>query len=414
MHFIIRYVMEKIKILKKHLTDYPLPIKIHNKIIRKTSWFDAPEAPTSNISDTAQTILRCKKVDIILSPTQKEIVDTWFDIYKSTYNQAVKFLRNNPTKSKTNFIRLRASVKSEFTSAFIKRMEDSCIHVHTVDNAIHDVAKAYDSAFGLAKITKKRFRIRYKRDNSQDTILLEASCFSRNKNSFSSKVGIVESSLPIMGIKHGCRLQKNKDKYTLFVPEKTPTKTNITKKKLISLDPGLRTYQTGYILNEDKTTEVVEYGSNFVDKIKPILDRILPDSPKIRRFNQRLYDKAKHCINDLQWKLAKELASGYNTVVIGNMSTKGVLSGRKLNGKTKSLLNMASHYRFRQRLKEKCEEYGTKFVEQDESYTSKTCGKCGLINENLGASKTFICQCGFNTDRDVNGARNILIKSKIK
>jgi putative transposase len=47
----------------------------------------------------------------------------------------------------------------------------------------------------------------------------------------------------------------------------------------------------------------------------------------------------------------------------------------------------------------------------DESYTSKTCGGCGRINHGLGKSKLFWCeQCGFRTDRDWNGARNIWLK----
>ena len=48
---------------------------------------------------------------------------------------------------------------------------------------------------------------------------------------------------------------------------------------------------------------------------------------------------------------------------------------------------------------------------QDESFTSKTCGKCGKINQLLGSSKEFICPfCGYDADRDVNAGRNILLK----
>jgi putative transposase len=51
-------------------------------------------------------------------------------------------------------------------------------------------------------------------------------------------------------------------------------------------------------------------------------------------------------------------------------------------------------------------------VVQDEAYTSKTCGMCGTRNNKLGSNETFICEnCTFETHRDVNGARNILLKS---
>jgi putative transposase len=53
---------------------------------------------------------------------------------------------------------------------------------------------------------------------------------------------------------------------------------------------------------------------------------------------------------------------------------------------------------------------GQDVVIQDESYTSKTCGLCNTIN--LGAAKRYLCdKCGYDVDRDVNGARNILGRS---
>src|SRR2546423_588161 len=54
---------------------------------------------------------------------------------------------------------------------------------------------------------------------------------------------------------------------------------------------------------------------------------------------------------------------------------------------------------------------GGKVVICTEEYTSKTCGCCGVINKNLGSLKTFKCpSCGATIDRDVNGARNVLLK----
>ena len=48
----------------------------------------------------------------------------------------------------------------------------------------------------------------------------------------------------------------------------------------------------------------------------------------------------------------------------------------------------------------------------DESLTSKACSNCGNMNDKLGKSKTFNCPtCYYEIDRDINGARNILIKT---
>ncbi|KAK4526316.1 hypothetical protein GAYE_SCF22MG4230 [Galdieria yellowstonensis] len=47
----------------------------------------------------------------------------------------------------------------------------------------------------------------------------------------------------------------------------------------------------------------------------------------------------------------------------------------------------------------------------DEAYTGKTCGMCGEINSKRGGRKIFKClHCKMRCDRDVNGARNILLR----
>ncbi|CAG8833314.1 26403_t:CDS:1, partial [Gigaspora margarita] len=54
---------------------------------------------------------------------------------------------------------------------------------------------------------------------------------------------------------------------------------------------------------------------------------------------------------------------------------------------------------------------GRRLIICTEEYTSKTCGHCEYIKNNLGGNKKFKCdECGLIIDRDVNGARNILLK----
>ena len=72
---------------------------------------------------------------------------------------------------------------------------------------------------------------------------------------------------------------------------------------------------------------------------------------------------------------------------------------------------MYSFYSFRQKLEWKCSLYNKKIFIVDESYTSKTCGRCGVLNDVKG-NETYTCgSCGLVCDRDVSGARNIFIKN---
>ncbi|MEQ8186524.1 MAG: zinc ribbon domain-containing protein [Candidatus Eremiobacterota bacterium] len=48
------------------------------------------------------------------------------------------------------------------------------------------------------------------------------------------------------------------------------------------------------------------------------------------------------------------------------------------------------------------------------SHTSKTCGICGYILENLGGKKVFKCpMCGLEMDRDLQGVRNVYLRTLV-
>lgn len=86
-------------------------------------------------------------------------------------------------------------------------------------------------------------------------------------------------------------------------------------------------------------------------------------------------------------------------------------SKRKITSKTARSMLTFAHYRFKQFLKAKAEEYGCKVVEVSEAYTSKTCSYCGTMQE-IGSKKILQCKgCGAVVDRDLNGARGIYLRA---
>jgi transposase len=79
--------------------------------------------------------------------------------------------------------------------------------------------------------------------------------------------------------------------------------------------------------------------------------------------------------------------------------------------KTKAARQMLSlgHAAIFDRLREKCQEYGTTFVQVKEHYTSQTCLLCGTLNK---CGETYRCKkCSFCCDRDVAGAAGIYLKA---
>jgi len=62
-----------------------------------------------------------------------------------------------------------------------------------------------------------------------------------------------------------------------------------------------------------------------------------------------------------------------------------------------------SHAELFNRLKEKCVEYGTVFLQVKEHYTSQTCLWCGTLNR---CGETYRCdRCHFTCDRDIVAVR---------
>jgi putative transposase len=84
---------------------------------------------------------------------------------------------------------------------------------------------------------------------------------------------------------------------------------------------------------------------------------------------------------------------------------------RNMNKRQKFAQQMLSHYSFRQHLLHKAEEYGCMVEVVNESYTSLTCTNCGFISNNYDYRIKECAKCKFRIDRDINGARNILIKN---
>ena len=134
------------------------------------------------------------------------------------------------------------------------------------------------------------------------------------------------------------------------------------------------------------------------------------------RAARRIRKKIRNLVDELHKKLTKYLVAGYNTILLPNFETKRMVRrvDRRIGSKTARAMLGWAHYRFRQRLINKTREYPwCRVVICDEHYTSKTCGKCGKLNQTLGASKVFMCpnvECGVEMDRDINAARNILLR----
>jgi putative transposase len=134
----------------------------------------------------------------------------------------------------------------------------------------------------------------------------------------------------------------------------------------------------------------------------------------MKKAQLRLRLKIRHLVDNLHHNVAKDLCSKYQTILIPPFEVSNMVrkAQRRINAKSVRKMLTWSHYRFRQFLKHKAREYpGCRVLEVDEMFTSQTCGGCGILNRHIGSKKLFQCpHCDLVIDRDVNAARNILLK----
>jgi IS605 OrfB family transposase len=224
------------------------------------------------------------------------------------------------------------------------------------------------------------------------------------------------------------KLQKQgKNYYMLFSYSViTEPKPQTYQGHMIGLDPGMRKFQTffgtdgrvGYFgsKNPVKKFARIEWFKDLLrQKLHSPKSSVIRATGKERKTMKKKFRKMQESLDnirkDFHHKVSNWITNNYDCVVIGKLP-KGIISkDRSLPKSVKRAYNSLGHYKFRCCLKDKCVAKGKIYQEINESYTSKTCTMCGKLN-NVGSSETYKCTCQeVSWDRDLNGARNILLKA---
>ncbi len=186
----------------------------------------------------------------------------------------------------------------------------------------------------------------------------------------------------------------------------------------ISLDPGVRTFQTAYSPNGN----VYKMGEFQIEQMKSIHKKIdllksVKELSKKRRTKYNLKKKILklefnlfNITNNLHNQCASMLARTYNNILLPTFGTSMMLQGDLCSSVNRRMQGL-SHYKFQQKMRQLCNKYNSNLYLIDESFTTKTCGCCGYTKDDVGSSKIYKCdKCPYTCDRDIHGARNIWLK----
>jgi len=449
--------------LKINENNTHLPTNFNNQSndINTNSWFDIKKYNALNNNNHSnrikintkfkkKKIIKCVKIKMLLNKEQKEIIHKWFDAYTKMYNEALKYIRSkyiytknditrdilvsnlDTIKQMNNFINIRNELKDIKNTIMLESQlenttKNTKIQSHNLDYAIRQLCSNIESAkTNLIRNNIKKFRIKFWRNNRISKTLEIEQVYIRKDNLCPKILGDIDYYYngilsELCNIDSNVKINYNKisDEYILLVPEKMNNKPIINiNNKIVSLDPGLRTFMSG--VSENSYIKIGNNVNSIISKPLQRLNNIKNNeniSSKIKKKNEILINrKIKNKIDDLHWKTINYLVKNYKTILLGDMSAKSIVSRNKniINNIQKVACLRTKYYEFCQRLKFKCELNDVNFSMINEAYTSKTCSNCGYYKDNLGSASVYNCnKCHLNIDRDINGARNIYIKSLI-
>lgn len=390
----------------------------------------------NSVPETQRFVIRAEKV--LLKPTtaQRKVLNKWFGVSRFVYNQALAEVRKSSTnlnkkRLRELFVKGCSALLSNRGSQWLRE-----VPFEVRDEAVRDLLANYKTNLAKrAKDSSHTFTIQFKRKREDDSICLQSKNWNDGQLFKTYLPGRLRGTERIpASLQHGGRILRtgcgeffitlNRDVSVPCLAENQDQAKEHSKtfqKRVVSIDPGLRTFLTCY----DPRGAVVEFGAGdrghmlrTHHHLQGLLSRIAGTADHrrrcrmaraARRMRQRLHDM----VRDVHYRAANWLVKNYDVIVLGKLEvSRLVCNGSSVLSKDnkKALLSWC-HYQFRQRLLSKAEEHGKIVHVCDESYTSKTCGSCGRLNQSLGSSKTFRCRaCGQESDRDFHAARNIFIK----
>jgi putative transposase len=370
------------------------------------------------------------------------------DAYTQMYNETLNLIRNSCPYFKGTLIRkhlfdenynLNEIVNSYTLRSKLKVIRDKIqkdsqlkylnkntqIQTHNLDYAIRQLVSNIKSAItNTYRGHFKRFRLKFwKNSRPSKTIDIENQYIKKNlicpKILGTIKYEYNNTNYILNNISSNVKINYNSitNEYLLLVPVKNiPIKDNNKPRNIISLDPGLRTFMTG--LSEKESFKI---GTNVNSEIKEKilnLNKIKENiniPAKIKKKNEKLINrKIKNKVDELHWKTIKFLTDNFNNILLGDMSAKSIVksSSSCLSPEMKVACLRTKFYVFNQRLTYKCNLTKTNLRVINEKYTSKICSNCGNYNDKLKGEKVYKCEnCHTSIDRDINGCRNIMIKS---
>lgn len=359
----------------------------------------------------------------------------WFGAVRHTYNWALGCIKAKPKEyKKTDPYWLRKRFVNACNIPKDKQfLLDTPKHVR--DTAMADLATAFETNF--VKGSSFDIKFRRKKDGPQAiTIPYDAinewnkdpgdmrmyPSYLKNKIAFHTR----KKDRTPSTVRYDCKLILDKlGRFYLSIATHEPVcESQAGNGTWCSIDPGVRTFLTVYSPTPGQCYKLGDQDISRIYRLCKHMDTLTSKRDKeTRKKNKKAKTKAlirmrnriRNLVDEVHKKTVRFLLSRFQNIVLPPFEVSKMIRSvdRKIQSPTVRKMVCWSHYRFRQHLLFRSKLLqGVSVHILGEEYTSKTCTHCQRVKHTLGGSKTYRCAgCGLVADRDVCGARNILLKN---
>ena len=456
---------ERNKTLIKEALDLTGITSKENIDALNSSFHFSPRSPyllTDSIDENLQgffnetSLVEIKKAEEDLARSSRKTFRGLF--YESTLNGMKDKIENMDL----NFMTLKKKILSEVLTEN-ERGKQNMVCPYAV---LADEVRVYCSNLKSCITNKKNgnighFRLRERQSKRNFKTLLILSSLITDEGFYKSYLGPIKNFRDLVPeeVTCDCRLvyDRKAKKFYLNIPRYHDKKLDSDKKPLWVGDPGEVVFMSYYAMDEygymgeNMKIPLLKY-RNAISLLQRILSKRVNKKGQPLRNRRRLKERInmyhrriRNLVKELHNQIAIHLCKTYHTIMIPKFTTQDMISHKtqrrrnkemitkiiseekdpdkikerlktfsrrnRLNAKVSFVLNALSHYKFQQHLLHKAEEYGCRVVVVTEEYTSKTCGRCGRIGSVFKEREKRCDHCGYRMNRDINGARNILIKN---
>ena len=405
--------------------------------------------------------MRSRKVRIKPTKEQTKVLRFWMSTYRKTYNEALRLVKDKKAKANLALKKLVVTrrdsdegtkwgaIKKSPADVRVSAVRSLCNNFTSAKAAYRERLKRIKSGKVKNKRNRKKnssfrrnrfrnnkpFEIKYKaRRLTSDSFELEAKSIrmdqknltlfgSEPKYSLNLDVSEVLSENNIQP-NHSCKICYFFGRWYFVIPEvldpeKEPMDTE-SEPRVVGIDPGLRKAFT-CVSNQGRIDEIGIQTRIVAEQLNKkscgILKAIKESQSnlkkkKLTRAWYRVNARAKDLVTDFHFKTIKFLTDHYDVIIMGKINVQQLMSMKSQSRSNKEMFKFLSHFLFRQRLLMKTSNMTSKTViVQDESYTTQTCVKCGVLKKDVGGCSVYDCsRCNFKIGRDISGASNILLR----